>query len=153
MHGLCNHTALYLLASFFNISCDSSLKTPRQLLETHFSRFVVELKYLDEYLKDAVAICTAYNKELCSLMQQYGLTSEGDIACGCLNTVMFTFCRTVLKNQNTDQSIVGLAKPWSFVCSGLHNEHTHWDLQVQEYPDWMEKPDKPCYISNTPWWD
>ena len=39
------------------------------------------------YMQEANMFCEEYNKELDALMNQYGIDNEGDIACGCLNTV------------------------------------------------------------------
>lgn len=45
------------------------------------------------YVEKAVEFCKEYNKELAALMNQYGIENEGDIACGCLNTVSFNNLR------------------------------------------------------------
>ena len=42
---------------------------------------------LQSYAPEAIQFCKEYNDELESLMNQYGIDNEGDIACGCLNTV------------------------------------------------------------------
>ena len=42
---------------------------------------------LQQYLEEGIMFCKEYNKDLAALMNQYGIENEGDIACGCLNTV------------------------------------------------------------------
>lgn len=51
----------------------------------------------ETYVGEAVEFCKEYNKELAALMNQYGIENEGDIACGCLNTVSFLI---LLLNQS-----------------------------------------------------
>ena len=58
---------------------------------TDMSSLVPEPMFLyagfEPYMEEAVKFCKEYNDELDALMNQYGIDNEGDIACGCLNTV------------------------------------------------------------------
>ena len=64
-----------------------------------------------QYLHEANKFCTEYNKELAALMNQYGIENEGDIACGCLNTVsnlghsLFSCNTSIIVSQDFNLSL------------------------------------------------